>query len=45
MLPQDDEEAEKENENLFGDLSGEEGEDFRGASDDDDEEAMVSILY
>lgn len=41
VLPQDDEEAEKENENLMGNLSDEEGEGIGDASDEDeDEEAM-----
>ena len=41
-MPQDDEEAEKENDNFLGEISDEEGEGFGGISDDDEEEeAMV----
>ncbi|GFR68244.1 pre-mRNA-splicing factor ATP-dependent RNA helicase prp16 [Elysia marginata] len=43
VLPQDDEEAEKENENLMGELSDEEGEGIADVSDDDEEEEAMRI--
>ncbi|KAK3750958.1 hypothetical protein RRG08_009215 [Elysia crispata] len=43
VLPQDDEEAEKENDNFLGEISDEEGEGFGGISDDDEEEEAMRI--